>query len=175
MTDSQHNSDRNQISGERQTIYYLGLGLMVIGFLVFVSTFISVAASMSGPMMGFGGGPNPGSLLARALVGMGLIVAGGVLRSVGARGAAGAGVVLAPQQARRDLEPWSRMAGGMLKDAVDESGLREERGPRDARDGDGADLPFDEKLRRLEKLRQDGLLSEAEYQQKRAEILSKDW
>lgn len=172
MTESQHNSDRNEISGERQTIYYLGLGLMVIGFLVFVSTFIGVAARMSGPMMGFGGGPNPGSLFLRALVGMGLMIAGGVLRNVGARGAAGAGVVLDPQQARRDLEPWSRMAGGMLKDAVEESGLHEERGPRD---GDGFELPFDEKLRRLEKLRQDGLLNEAEYQQKRAEILSKDW
>lgn len=167
MNESQHRADRTQISGERQTMYYLGLVLTIIGFLVFISIFVSAASSMGDPMMGLG--LDPGSMLLRGVIGIGLIIAGSVVRSVGARGAAGAGVVLDPQQARRDLEPWSRMAGGMLQDAVDESGLRAENSAA------ADELPFDEKLRRLEKLRQDGLLSDAEYQQKRSAILNKDW
>jgi hypothetical protein len=42
---------------------------------------------------------------------------------IGARGLAGSGVVLDPEKARGDLEPYTRMAGGMLKDALDETGL----------------------------------------------------
>ena len=38
-----------------------------------------------------------------------------------------------------------------------------------ARDLD--DMPFDEKLRRLHKLREEGLISEEEYQRERKEIL----
>jgi hypothetical protein len=166
MNDSQNGG--GQISGERRAMYYLGMGLIVIGFLVFISVFFSAATSM-GDLSMMEGGPNPGELFPRALIGMGLIVVGAMLRGVGARGAAGSGVVLDPDQARRDLEPWSRMAGGMLKDAVDESGLKADEKPGDA------ELAFDEKLRRLEQLRQDGLLTEAEYSQKRAEVLKKDW
>ena len=33
------------------------------------------------------------------------------------------GVVLDPEQAREELEPYSRMAGGIAKDALDEAGL----------------------------------------------------
>ena len=44
-----------------------------------------------------------------------------MIRHVGARGLAGSGVVLNPGQARKDLEPYSRMAGGMVKDALDEA------------------------------------------------------
>jgi hypothetical protein len=38
-----------------------------------------------------------------------------------------------------------------------------------------AGLDFDEKLRKLELLKKDGLVSEAEYQAKRAEIMKKNW
>jgi hypothetical protein len=51
---------------------------------------------------------------------MGLMVVGGILMSVGARGAAGSGLVLDPSRARQDLEPWSRMGGGMVQDALSE-------------------------------------------------------
>ena len=34
---------------------------------------------------------------------------------------AGSGVVLDPEKARQELEPYSRMAGGMVKDALDEA------------------------------------------------------
>ncbi|HHY87500.1 MAG TPA: SHOCT domain-containing protein [Chloroflexi bacterium] len=150
------------VSPDRKAAYYLGMGLMGIGFLVFLSNFF----------VAFGGGfPSMEGMMARALIGMGLIVFGAFLRSIGARGLAGSGVVLDPQQARRDVEPWSRMAGGMLQDAVEEAGLKDALGAGQA----GGELPFDEKLRRLEKLRQDGLITESEYRRKREEILAEDW
>jgi hypothetical protein len=37
------------------------------------------------------------------------------------------------------------------------------------------ELPFDERLRRLDKLRADGLLTDDEYGRKRAEILGERW
>jgi hypothetical protein len=45
-----------------------------------------------------------------------MIVIGAVISNIGARGAAGSGILLDPEQARDDLEPFSRMHGGMLKD-----------------------------------------------------------
>jgi cytochrome c-type biogenesis protein CcmH/NrfG len=43
-----------------------------------------------------------------------------------------------------------------------------------SRFGDDA-LPFDERLRRLEKLRSDQLISDEEYQRKRQEIMRQSW
>ena len=60
---------------------------------------------------------------ARAFGGMALIIAGAVVMNIGARGAAGSGLVLDPEKARGDLEPFSRMAGGMVKDALDEADI----------------------------------------------------
>ena len=68
-------------------------------------------------------------MMFRAFGGVALMVAGGALSAVGARGLAGSGVVLDPAQARQDLEPYSRMAGGMLKDAADEAGIQLGRHP----------------------------------------------
>jgi hypothetical protein len=56
----------------------------------------------------------------RAFGGMALIIAGSWMRRIGSRGWAGSGVVLDPQQAGRDLEPWSRMGGKVLQDALSE-------------------------------------------------------
>jgi hypothetical protein len=63
------------------------------------------------------------NMMIRALGGMGLMVLGGLLMRVGAAGWAGAGVVLNPEQARKDLEPWARMGGGVLQDALSEVDL----------------------------------------------------
>jgi hypothetical protein len=63
------------------------------------------------------------SLMFRAFGGMGLVVLGAILRGVGAKGLAGSGVVLNPEKAREDLEPYSRMAGGMVEDALQETSL----------------------------------------------------
>lgn len=85
--------------------------------------------------------------------------------SIGRMGLAGAGVKLDPEEARRDVEPWARMTGGIVKDALDEAGIKLSDKPSDA------ELPFDERLRRLQKLRDDGLVSEQEYESTKRKIL----
>lgn len=87
------------------------------------------------------------------------------MAGIGRRGLAGSGLKLDPEEARRDLEPWSRMAGGVVQDALDETGLKLGREPP------GANLPFDERLRRLQKLRDEKLISEQEYETTKKQIL----
>lgn len=162
-----------QVPGERKAIYYVGLVLIVIGMLLFFSVFISAAVGFGRPMGGMGTPFDDfGGIALRGFIGIVMAMVGSLLMNLGARGLAGSGVVLDPQQARKDLEPWSRMAGGMVKDAVDEAGIHPAGMQNPIEQGE---LPFDEKLRRLEKLRQDGLLTEAEYKQKRAELLNEKW
>lgn len=60
-------------------------------------------------------------LLGRALLGFGLVAAGGIMMSLGAKGLRGSGVILDPEGAREDLQPWSQAAGGMLDDALGSS------------------------------------------------------
>ena len=116
----------SKISTERKGAYYLGTGLMVLGGLLFASVFVT-------GMMNFGDFSNfesdAKSSMFRAFVGMALLVVGGIVRTVGARGLSGSGVVLDPERAREDLEPYSRMAGGMVKDALDETDLGVGSGP----------------------------------------------
>jgi hypothetical protein len=107
-----------RISPERQTTYYIGMGLIILGGLMFASTFVTFA-------MHFGDSSNmetaAKSIMARAFGGMAILILGGILQRIGASGLAGSGVVLDPEQARHDLEPFARMAGGMVKDALDEA------------------------------------------------------
>lgn len=109
-----------QISEERKTAYYLGMVLMVIGGILFFSVFITGAMSF-GDFSNFEA--NSRSSTFRALGGMALMIIGRIVRDIGARGLAGSGVVLDPGKARQELEPFSRMAGGMVKDALDEANV----------------------------------------------------
>ena len=59
----------------------------------------------------------------RGISGFILIVLGGFIRGVGSQGLAGSGVVLDPEQARQDLEPHSRMTGGIIKDTLEEANI----------------------------------------------------
>ena len=106
------------ISGERQMAFYFGGALMVIGGLLFFSVFITGAMNF-GNFNNFES--NAQSSMVRALGGMLLLIIGGGIRGIGAKGLAGSGVVLDPDKARDELEPYSRMAGGMVKDAMDEA------------------------------------------------------
>lgn len=134
------NDPQRMISEERQVTYYVGLVLIVLGFLLFFSFFFTGLSMMGNSIEG---GPSnfhqrfsehrkqierdasrTQSAGLRAVFGMLMMIAGGVLTHVGARGLAGSGVVLDPQQAREDLGPYTRMAGGMLKDALDETGIK---------------------------------------------------
>jgi len=103
------------VSAERKAAYYAGMGVLVVGIVVFVSTGLLM---MRSPLEA-----DTSAFAVRGLLGMGLIVAGRLMMSVGARGLAGSGVVLDPRRAREDLEPYARMAGGLAKDALDEAGL----------------------------------------------------
>jgi hypothetical protein len=81
-------------------------------------------------LLGFGTSPalSAGSFTSSALVEMALIVSGELIRKIGERRATGSGLILDPEQARRDLEPFSRQGGGMLRDALDEAEIDSSRG-----------------------------------------------
>jgi hypothetical protein len=53
-----------------------------------------------------------------SIVGMILIIAGGIVSNIGARGAAGSGLILDPEQAREDLKPFNEARGGMINDVI---------------------------------------------------------
>jgi hypothetical protein len=160
---------KRDISSSRKAVYYMGLGLMVIGFLVFGSVFFTVIAGFGGPSTFEQFGTQTTSIAGRGFIGILFIFIGSLLMRLGSRGAAGSGLILDPRRTRRDLEPWGRAAGGLLGDAMDEAGFDIDR------DEEGRELPFDEKLRRLDQLRKENLITEDEYQTKRREILNQRW
>lgn len=111
------NKDPREISTERKSLYYIGMGMMTIGVLLFFSVFFSVFMGMSNDsfIMGTGFG-----FMRRGFYGFILIAAGGYIRNLGAKGAAGSGLILDPDRAREDLNPYTSAAGGMLSDALKE-------------------------------------------------------
>ncbi len=157
------------VSAGRKALYYAGLVVTVIGFFVFLSVFFTLAFSFAGPAFGPGMSSLFGSFALRGILGVLMVGAGQFMMRVGARGVAGSGLMLDPRRTREDLEPWSRAAGGMVNDALDEANIDLHH------DEDGNELPFDEKLRRLESLRKEGLITEEEYQAKRHDILNDRW
>jgi len=153
---------QRQVPPERKTIYYVGAAVGVIGFLCFISVFISGALHF-GDFSNFE--QHGRSEVIRAVLGMVMIMVGVFLTRIGRMCMAGSGIKLDPEEARRDVEPWARMTGGVVKDAIDEAGIQ--LGCQSSAE----DLPFDERLRRLQKLRQDGLVSEQEYETTKKKIL----
>jgi len=106
------------ISEERKTAYYVGMGLQILGGLLFASTFVTFMMHF-GDFTNFEGRAKSDGF--RAFGGMALLIIGGIIRGIGAKGLAGSGVLLDPERARDELEPYSRMAGGMVKDAIEEA------------------------------------------------------
>ncbi|MHC1786487.1 MAG: hypothetical protein AB9880_05460 [Christensenellales bacterium] len=103
------------ITPQRKMLYYGGMALIVIGTLLFLSVFVGMATSF-GDFADFSEGSD---FMLRGFVGIILIIAGSILRHIGAMGLAGSGVVLDPQRARDDLSPFAGALGGMARDAVD--------------------------------------------------------
>ncbi|TAH67359.1 MAG: zinc ribbon domain-containing protein [Anaerolineaceae bacterium] len=103
----------SKISKERKATYYLGMGMGILGFILFISVFFSFSSAISDPDP-FGGPPS----FANAIVGMLLMIGGAVVASIGAKGAAGSGVILDPEQAREDLKPFNEARGGMINDVI---------------------------------------------------------
>ena len=158
---------RRDIHEGRKAAYYAGMAMTAIGFLTFISVFVTGAMNF-GDFSDFEARGR--SSMMRGVIGMALMIGGGVLRSVGARGLAGSGVVLDPQRARQDVEPWARMGGGMLKDALDEADVDVSRVTRMS--SDQAE-DFEAKLRKLHKLHEDGILSDEEYAREKREVLDR--
>src|SRR5215469_12766856 len=137
---------QRQVPPERKMLYYVGMVVTALGFLTWIYVFISFASHF-GDFSNFQ--ERGRSMIARAMVGILLIVGGSLLRRIGSMGVAGSGIKLDPEEARRDVEPWARMTGGVVKDAMDEAGIKT------GSQATGESLPFDERIRRLEKLRKD--------------------
>ncbi|MBI1382166.1 MAG: hypothetical protein GC161_13905 [Planctomycetaceae bacterium] len=111
-----------EISTGRKVAYYAGMGMIALGFVVFLGNMFCASSRMDDFDAMQVGRSSRGLNMGAGLFGVVLLIGGGLLVKVGRLGVAGAGVVLEPQQARKDLEPYSRMAGGMLKDALEETG-----------------------------------------------------
>ncbi len=101
----------NKISSTRKQLYYFGMALMVIGFILFMSSFFITFE----PSFGFG----PPPFFVRAVIGMICIIIGSVLMSIGQRGTAGSGLILDPEKAREDLQPFSQAKGKMINDVIE--------------------------------------------------------
>lgn len=159
---------KRQVSPERKFVYYLGMALAAIGVLSFLSIFVSVIFS---ELKGHSMPPDMDTFTLRGFGGMILAIAGFILMNLGKSGLAGSGLVLDPQRERQNMEPWSRMKGGMVKDALDEAGIKLGRNTFTGGNARKDYLPFDEQLRRLHTLYTDGIISEQEYETKKRQIL----
>ena len=102
----------SKIPQERKVLYYVGMGMMIVGFILFFSVFFSAASLMNDPFSGrmpsFGNG----------ITGFILIFIGAMIQKVGAKGAAGSGIILDPEKAREDLKPYNEAMGGMINDVI---------------------------------------------------------
>lgn len=106
---------KKKISNERKIIYYIGMGMMIIGVILFLSVFVT--AFTGNPFDMISSGRNP---MANGFVGFVLIFVGSIVMNIGARGAAGSGLILDPDKAREDLNPYASAAGRLINDALDE-------------------------------------------------------
>ncbi len=165
------------IAPERKFWFNVGTGMMILGGVLFFSNFIiflmATLGSNSGPLStglpqgaAFFGSFSMVGFVIRAFGGVMLLGAGQGVRHIAARGVAGGGLILDPQQARKDLEPWSRMGGAMVKDALDEAQLTP-KAPQQPT----SPLTLENRLRRLQHLKQQGLISEEEYTAQRQRII----
>lgn len=107
---------KKEISEERKILYYVGMAVSGIGIILFLSVFVS----FMNPERMFANGSMT-AFIGRPFIGILMIAIGNGMRVVAARGVAGSGIILDPKKAREDLSPWSSMAGGMIKDALDET------------------------------------------------------
>lgn len=117
MSDIRKPDPQKQISPERKAMYYGGMALSGVGFLLFISNFFTFGS-------GFGSFEQHGNMMQQmACTGVGgmlLMIGGGALMNIGLKGWAGSGIILDPEQARKDMEPLNRMGGGMAQDALSE-------------------------------------------------------
>lgn len=102
----------NKISSERKAFYYIGLVLIVVGFILFIYNIFTFGSDD----MFYGGAL---TFMARPLVGMICVIIGSILRGIGEKGTAGSGLILDPEKAREDLKPHNIAKGKMINDAME--------------------------------------------------------
>lgn len=154
-------SERN-LSPERRSLHCLGQILTVAGICLLLLAFVGFVSRLGG-FSGFGSRSR--STLLTALGGFVCAGVGQLLVRLARAGLAGSALKLDPEEAHHDLEPWSQMSGGRLKDTLDEASLENP--------GQTPGVPLDEPLRRLDALRRDGLITKAEYAAAKAGILKR--
>jgi hypothetical protein len=101
----------NKISNQRKVLYYIGICIVFVGFLLFMSSFfvkMDKNFSMETP-----------SFFKRAVLGMICMIVGSVLASIGRSGTAGSGFLLDPEKAREDLKPFNESKGKMINDVIE--------------------------------------------------------
>jgi ribosomal protein L40E len=114
-----------KISNERKVTYYIGMGMVIIGFILFISVFFSIFSFMKepslndsvmiGPHMGEGSSaPSFGN----SIIGMIFMIVGSIVMNIGKKGAAGSGVILDPEKQREDLKPFNEAKGEMINDVI---------------------------------------------------------
>jgi hypothetical protein len=155
----------NPISPQRQILHFVGLAVTALGFLSFMSVFVTAA---------FFSDRGEATMPQRAVGGFILMMIGTALMGLARGGAAGAGLFLDPKRARKDLEPWARLSGGLQKDALDEMGVNiphivDALTNRTTASGE----TFADRLRGLHALYKEGILSEEEYLREKQELLDK--
>lgn len=125
----------SEIKKSRKVTYYIGMGMMILGFILFISVFFSFASvfnnfsngfnsstyidsNFNAPYMGFNRGSSFGFSFTNPILGMILIIVGRIVMNIGAKGAAGSGLILDPEQSREDLKPFNEAKGGMINDVI---------------------------------------------------------
>ena len=119
----------------RQALFFGGIALMVIGFLLFLSPFATMACAFSdafsrhsapgdfGPS--FDNVEEHGARIFRsfgaAIVGFALLVAGIIAMTLGRAGVSGSGANFDSTSAREDPDSWSRSGGGAFTDGPGEA------------------------------------------------------
>jgi hypothetical protein len=104
----------SKITTQRKATYYIGMGMIVIGFILFISVFFQAASMMNDPFGKFNREPS----FSNSIIGMLLMIAGSIVMSIGAKGTAGSGILLDPEKAREDLKPFNEAKGEMINDVI---------------------------------------------------------
>ncbi|NLK73838.1 MAG: zinc ribbon domain-containing protein [Clostridiales bacterium] len=112
----------SKINKKRKAAYYIGMGMIIVGFILFVSVFFKAGNIMTNSFNSFASDPffsgPSSSFIARPVIGMILIISGAIVMSIGEKGAAGSGLILDPDKAREDLKPFNEAKGAMINDVI---------------------------------------------------------
>lgn len=108
------------ISPARRRVHAVGVGAQVLGAAGVALGFLGFAVGGLRSASSFGREGNPVTWWAVAVIGTVLLAVGRGLRRLGARGLAGSGLVLDPDRAAEDLEPWARTGGRLVDEALHE-------------------------------------------------------